>query len=215
MVTPMLIRTFVVATVVLIGGCKSREFEGRVTMKVSRADTPPSEMSFETSGGQVRIALGNEPGAGLYALVRPDGLAVFVSEADKAWSDLTMDKSRAAVAEANPQGPPTVKRTGKRETVAGQSCELWEIAHTSGKRTEACIAENFIAFDLASLMPGTSPFTATADEARKQKLFPLRAVELDASGKETSRMVVTQIERKSIDKARFEVPKDFTYAKKL
>ena len=42
----------------------------------------------------------------------------------------------------------------------------------------------------------------------------MRSVEYDAAGKETSRMIVTRVEKTRIDKARFDVPKDYAYAKK-
>lgn len=140
-------------------------------------------------------------------------MAVFVLDAQKAWSDLTMNKARAAIAAADPSGVPTVTKTGKHETIAGQDCELWDIRHTSGKRTEACIAENFVGFDFASLMPGAGSFGASPidDGATKKKLFPLRSIEFDASGKESARMLVTTIERSPIDKTRFEVPPGYTY----
>lgn len=206
------------ALVLLVSSCgKGGDFEGRVTMTVARAGAPSSEMVFETAAGHVRLAMTSAgAGAGGYALVRPDGLAVFVSEADKAWSDLSMAKSRVAMAEANPPGTgaPTIKRTGRQEKVADQSCEVWEIAHTSGKRTEACIAQNFIGFDFGSLMPGAGPFAGGTDDVKKEKLFPMRSVEYDAAGKETSRMIVTRVEKTRIDKARFDVPKDYAYAKK-
>lgn len=184
-------------------------------MTVTRTGAPPSEMTFETAGGSTRIGM-VQPGAGpSYALVRPDGMAAFVVEQQKMWSDLSMQKSRAAMEEADPSGPPKVIRTGQHEKVAGQDCERWEIRHTSGKRTDACIAENFVAFDFASLMPGAGPFGASsADEVKSQKLFPLRSVEIDAAGNVTSKMEVTRIERTTIDKSRFEVPKDYAYVPK-
>lgn len=181
-------------------------------MTVTRQGAPPSEMTFETAGGSARIGM-EQPGAGAsYALVRPDGMAAFVVEPQKMWSDLSMQKSRAAMDEADPNGPPTVTRTGKHEKVAGQDCERWEIRHTSGKRTDACIAEDFVAFDFASLLPGAGPFTgSSSDEVKQKKLFPLRSVDTDAAGNVTSKMEVTRIERTSIDKSRFEVPKDYAY----
>jgi len=194
-------------------GCpkKSKDFEGEISLRVSRPEIPPSDLLFEASEGRVRVGMSQADGPA-YALVKPDGMAVFVMESKKAWSDLNMAKSRAQVERDNPTGPPTVTKTGKLETIAGQSCEVWEIKHTSGKRTDACISEGLVGFDLGTLMPGAGPFTSqSSEEIAKRKLFPLRSIEIDESGKETSRMMVTRVERKSLDKARFEVPKDFTY----
>ena len=190
---------------------KSGDFEGEIALRISRPEMPPSELLFEASEGRVRVGMSQADGPA-YALVKPDGMAVFVMESKKAWSDLNMAKSRAQVEKDNPTGPPSVNKTGKLETIAGQRCEVWEIKHTSGKRTDACISEGLVGFDLGTLMPGAGPFTSqSSEEIAKRKLFPLRSVEIDAKGQETSRMEVTRVERKSLDKSRFEVPKDFTY----
>lgn len=205
----------VASTLVLAVGslaCKksSGEFEGEITLRITR-DGPPSDMVFETARGYARVGMTQRDG-NAYALVKPDGIAVFVMEPQKTWSDLNMAKSRAVVEAANPNGQPTVVKTGKHETIAGRDCEQWEIKHTSGKRTEACIAEGLVGFDLGSLMPGAGPFASqSSDEVKQKKLFPLRSVEFDAKGEETSRMVVTKIEPKSIDAKRFEVPAGFSY----
>lgn len=195
-------------------GCKrtSGPFEGRITMSVARGGSPPAEMTFESAGKSARVTVGDAASGGSYALIRPDGMAAVVLPAQKSWADLSMQKSSAAVAAADPSGAPNVVKTGKHERIADQDCEIWEIRHTSGSRSEACIAEGFVDFDFGALMPGATPFTGAASaEVKERKLFPLRSIELDANGKETSRMVVTRLERAAIDKSRFEVPKDYTY----
>ena len=45
--------------------------------------------------------------------------------------------------------------------------------------------------------------------SREEALFPLKSVEIDGSGKETSRMVVTKIEKKSLDGSLFAIPADY------
>ncbi len=205
----------VLASSLVASGCKrasSGPFEGRITMSVTRAGSPPSEMTFESAGKTARLTMADPTASGSYALVRPDGMAAIVLPAQKSWADLSMQKSGAAMAAADPGGAPTVVKTGKHESVAGAECEIWEIRHTAGSRSEACIAEGFVDFDYGALMPGATSFTGAASaDVKERKLFPLRSIEIDASGKETSRMVVTRIERATIDKARLEVPKDYTY----
>jgi len=191
-------------------GCQKADFAGEIGMRVTRPNAAPSDMTFEAAGGNARVDLAAPGAPASHAIVRADGKAVLVVDAQKAWMDLDMTKAGAAVAEADPGGTPAVTKTGKHETIAGAGCEVWEIKHESGKRTEACIAEGLVAFDFGRLLPGGLP-SASSDELRKKKLFPLRSIERDAAGAETSRMEVTRIERKSIDRARFEVPSDYTH----
>jgi hypothetical protein len=48
-----------------------------------------------------------------------------------------------------------------------------------------------------------------SEQMREKRLFPLRSVDFDATGKETSRTEAIKIERKSLDDSTFEVPKGY------
>ena len=193
------------AAAAAIGCKKSDGFEGEIAMHITHPDAPASDMVFEAKGADVRLDLGGASGQGSHAIVRADGKAVLVVDAQKAWMDLDMTKAGAAVAEADPSGAPTVDKTGKHERIAGRDCEDWEIKHTSGKRTDTCIAEGLAAFDFGALLPGATP-ASSKDEVHAKRLFPLRSIEYDATGKETSRMEVTRIDEKKIDPSAFEIP---------
>jgi hypothetical protein len=186
------------------------DFEGEIGMSIKTAGGPPSEMVFEAAGDKVRLGITAPDGQRSHALVKPDGKMVLVVDAQKAWMDMDLTKVGAAVAEADPGGNPVVNKTGRHETIAGHDCEAWEIKHGSGKRTETCIADGLAAFDFGALLPGGSSSSALGTELHQKKLFPLRSVEFDAAGKETSRMEVTRVERKKLDRAIFEVPASYT-----
>lgn len=191
-------------------GCKKSDgFEGEIAMRVTRPSVAPSEMTFAAKGAEARLDLVAPDGQKSRAIVRADGKTVLVVDAQKAWTEMDMTKAAAAVAEADPSGNPTVNHTGKHETIAGRDCEDWEIKHTSGKRTDTCIAEGLVAFDFGALLPGAAP-ASSKDEAHAKRLFPLRSVEYDAGGKETSRMEVTRIEEKKVEATTFEVPSGYT-----
>jgi hypothetical protein len=72
-----------------------------------------------------------------------------------------------------------------------------------------CIAQGIAFFDMGSMKGGGG---ALGKELREKKLFPLRSVEYDATGKEISRMQVTKVEKKSLDDSEFAVPKDYAKA---
>lgn len=192
--------------------CKksSGDFEGEIAMTLRNAGGT-SEMVFEAAPPRVRLALTGPDGRRSHALVKPDGSLVLVVDDQRAFVNMDMTKAGAAVAEADPSGEPVVNKTGRRETIAGHACEIWEIQHASGKRTESCIAEGLAAFDFGALLPGAAPASGAVEkELHQKKLFPLRSIERDASGAETSRMEVVRVERKAIDRAIFEIPAGYT-----
>jgi hypothetical protein len=108
---------------------------------------------------------------------------------------------------AVPAQPPTIEKTGKKDTVAGYTCEIWNIT-SEGKRAEACVAEGITWMDLTDLGFG-SPELALAVLASEANRFPLRAIAYDAKGAEETRMEATKIDKKKIDDARFLVPPDY------
>src|SRR5256885_1247953 len=70
----------------------------------------------------------------------------------RAWRDKDPLKARGAGAEDDPGGTAGVTKRGKRQTVADYDCEIWELQHGNGSRTEACIAEGLAAFGFGALL---------------------------------------------------------------
>ncbi|WP_394826588.1 DUF4412 domain-containing protein [Pendulispora albinea] len=212
-----LLRTLCVPLVLLGAfGCKKSgaDFEGEIALQIQRPNSSGSEMVFSTSGGRVRLD-SSVDGKHSHAIVRPGGKALLVMDEAQSWLEMDMQKAAAAMATADPNGAPGVRKTGEKETIAGRECEIWKIQHANGKRTETCITEGLAAFDFGALLPGASllrPPASTpeaANEVRTKKMFPLRSIEFDPFGKELSRMVVTRIEAKKIDDSKFEVPANY------
>jgi hypothetical protein len=116
-----------------------------------------------------------------------------------------------SIAAPSSAGPPsTITRTGKHETIAGYDCEDWNVT-TGAKHSAVCVAEGIPFFDFAAMAShgGAATGRSWADELRDKKGFPLRAVETDESGKETSRMEVTKIAKQTLDDELFTAPKGY------
>jgi hypothetical protein len=193
-----------VAIAVSSSSCKQgfgSGFEGAITMHTTSAKGPPADIVVEAKGDKLRF--NSDAGYGLYD---PSANKVtMVMDAQKAYMDL--DFARIGAPQANTTSDNgTIDKTGKHEKVAGIDCEDWTVKNPSGKRSEVCIAQGIAFFDLESLKGGG---TALGKELRDKKLFPMRSVEYDASGTETSHMEVTKVEKKSIDDGRFVVPPDY------
>src|SRR4029077_16168665 len=92
-----------------------------------------------------------------------------------------------------------VDKTGKTDTVAGYTCDVWKVTETNGGKVDLCVAQG-IEF------PRMMGLESAAWMGELGGSFPLRAVTTDASGKEKGRMEVTKIDKKSIDDAQFTIP---------
>jgi hypothetical protein len=110
------------------------------------------------------------------------------------------------------------KKTGKTDTVAGQTCEIWEMEgekdQTKGQpasRYEICIVKKASTFPWMNLAKAQkSSHFAWSKELEKEGAIPLRTIGFDESGKETVRVETRRFERKKIDDVRMEVPKGYT-----
>ncbi len=178
------------------------DFEGTITMKV-HAGSQDSDMVVTTKNEKMRFDV-----SGKYMLFDPKtNVVTMVDDSTKTYSVLDFKSPNAPQANTSPDTA-AIDKTGKHETIAGIDCENWIAKDPSGKRSEVCIAQGIAFFDVGSMKGGGSS-GGLAKELREKKLFPLRDIELDASGKEVSRMEVTKVE-KSVDDAKLDVPKDYT-----
>ena len=182
-------------------------FEGEISMHTTRTGAPPQDMVVETKGDKLRFDI-HTPGGNSYGVYDPSvspTKVVMVFDAQKASMDLDFSSPGAPQANTSADSS-TIDKSGKKETIAGIDCQTWTAKDPSGKRSEVCIAEGIAFFDIGSLKSGGSPLSR---ELREKKLFPMRSVEYDASGAETSRTEVTKVEKKKIDDARFVVPSGY------
>ncbi|MBX3203850.1 MAG: DUF4412 domain-containing protein [Labilithrix sp.] len=108
---------------------------------------------------------------------------------------------------ALPSSPPKIDKTGKKDVVAGYSCDVWNVT-ADGKKTEVCVAEGITWVDLGDL-GWSSPELTLAAVATEANRFPLRAITFDAAGAEETRMEATKVDKKKLDDSRFVVPPDY------
>lgn len=101
--------------------------------------------------------------------------------------------------------PPKITKTGKKDSVAGYTCEEWEISNDKNEKGTLCVAsEGASWFHLPSL--GLPTEHAWMSELLDGKHFPLRFVDLGTENKEKGRIEVTKIDKKALQPSQFEVP---------
>ncbi len=183
------------------GAALDPSFEGTIVMRTSYADKPAEEMTLQVKPGKVRFDTAGQ-GKPLHGLYDAQNNKVFIYlDAEKAYTELNLAGSSAApntIPEAS-----AAEKTGKTAVIAGVKCEEW-VAKEGARRSEVCLVEGVNFFDLGRLRAGAAANLGAPKG--DNKMFPLRSVEYDASGKEVSRMEVTRIEKGRIDEARFTPP---------
>jgi Domain of unknown function (DUF4412) len=202
---------YVLAAILLcvLPGCKKgfgSNFEGQITMRTTRAGNPPSDMLVKAKGDRLRFDT-TENGQTVSAIFDPQkNTVVALMDAQRAYMD--MDFSSPSAAPNTDPKTSGAEKTGKKETIAGIDCEDYVVKDPSGKKTEVCIAEGLAFFDLEGVRHGGG--AGWNKDLRDKKMFPLRSIEYDETGKEVSRSEVTKVEPKKLDDALFQVPKDYT-----
>jgi hypothetical protein len=183
-------------------------FEGDVTMHVTSSHGPTEDLTFHVKGQKLRVDVPSRPGQNsedVHLLFDPGASKTFaILDPMKVYMEIDHATLEAAAAKVP---APKVTETGKHETVAGTDCEDWDIVEAGGKHATVCVAHGISFFDFSVMRPGgpTTP-AGWIEELRAKQAFPLKAVELDPSGKELSRMEVTKIEKKSEADALFTIP---------
>ena len=204
-------------------------FEGEITMNLqgkAGSKEGPKSLLVSLKTPRVRVDAGAElaPGnpflaGGLAFIVDPPakkGYALINSQ--KKAVVLDFDKAKGGFkppsmgggpsgAGGPPEDPPKIEKTGKKDTIAGYSCEIWKIT-SKANHAEACLAEKikWIDFtDLAIQSPSFAAMVAVSDFNH----LPLRIVSFDDKNVEEGRMEVTKVDKKKLADAQFTVPADF------
>lgn len=108
----------------------------------------------------------------------------------------------------------TVERTGKTDTIAGYSCEVWRITDKDLHRlkNDICVAKGFgkaatFWVDPKEMRRSSQP--SWVKQLVEEGGFGLRSIHYDEAGKESSRMEVTSIDKKRLDPSLFAFPADW------
>lgn len=207
----------------------SGTFEGKITLHVDgkKSETGPFDLECEMKNDSLRIdapkeviakesRLGNKAWAVFRASDKKGFVAMdpskqaYTVDFDAAGDDLKKAVPRGGAGAAPGMAPAskaTVKRTGKKDTVANISCEEWEVLDGQS-RALVCMAEEsagWLKFP-TKVLPDDLALAANLLDG---KHFPLRVIGFDKEI-ESGRVEVKKIEKKPIPDADFQVPAGYT-----
>jgi hypothetical protein len=212
-------------------------FEGEIDLlaKSSDANKSPQPVTMLVRNDRVRVdALAGTDaakalGGKAFLLVRvPDKKVDVVVESNRQVIELDLNNTEHlknlaksasgsrpnSKAERAPEPPPKIAKTGQKETIAGYTCEDWDVTSSKDgkKKVSLCVADLAVSFFHLPVPPtGVPPEYAFMLELVDGQHLPLRVVAYDEkTGAESGRIEVTKIDRHPLEASQFEVPAGYT-----
>lgn len=210
-----------IACLVFCSGILLSQFEGAIDMKVVSKGKVPQEMIFEMLVKKDMVA-SRMSGAGMKGedarmIYRGDKEILWIiNDGEKSYLEIPMkdaDGSPAASEMNNAAADPGMRKTGKRQTLLGYSCEEWEVK--SGDETISIWGTDALGNFYESLSrsfgkmgksgQGGSEGRDWSTRISKMNVFPLKII-TSKGGKEREVQEVTKIEKKSVASSVFNPP---------
>lgn len=193
------------AVTVLAAALWQAEFEGAITMRVSAASTGGAargggiqEAEYLVRGSSVRVNLTGPAGAMSMLMSGSEKKSWVLMPAQKAYMELSVDTASSAA--RNTLVGTTVVKTGKRDMVAGTSCEVHRVTSPLDT-TDVCLAKGMGRFvsPLGGMGGGAlAPWQRVLDA----DVFPMKVAKPDG----TVVMEVTKVERRRLAPDLFAIP---------
>ncbi|MCW5797179.1 MAG: conserved exported protein of unknown function [Nitrospira sp.] len=191
------------------------DFEGVIQMKTSHVDTGTSgTMSWYLKGDRGRMEMSRTDGQAQVMLF--DGKTRTMQmgmPGQKSYMEISLEGDRGDHLKEL-LDTQSVERTGKTDKIAGYTCEVWRITHKEQHRakSELCVAKGFgkaATFWIDPKEARRSSQPAWVKQLVEEGGFGLRSIQYDGAGKESVRMEVVSIEKKTLDASLFVFPADW------
>jgi hypothetical protein len=201
-------------------------FEGEIDIS-AKAKTSPTPVSFNllVKNDVVRVDIPTDQfppeaskftgGGKVWALLRPaEKKLTAVLDAKKEAIEIDLDQATEKAKAFRGGGPgqdtpspppPKVTKTGKKELVAGFSCEDWDIVNADRSKASVCVAEKGASWFHLPLT-GIPTEHAWALELMDGKHFPLKGTAFEKDGSESAHVEVTKLDKRTLDAVQFQVP---------
>lgn len=191
------------------------DFEGVIQMNSSHADTGTSgTMTWYLKGDRGRMEMSRTDGQPQVMLF--DGKTRTMQmgmPGQKSYMEISLEGDRGDHLKEL-LDTQSVERTGKTDKIAGYSCEVWRITDKEHHRakSELCVAKGFgraATFWIDPKEARRSSQPSWVKQLVEEGGFGLRSIQYDEAGKESVRMEVASIEKKTLDASLFAFPADW------
>ena len=201
----LLVAALAVATLGALPAGAQNTFEGVVTFQVNTGSGGEQSMQYSVKGNKVRMDVSAQ-GMQMFTLFDGNSKTIDIVIPTR---QMYMERSAADAQHVADSAMANTKIdwTGRKETIAGYECEHANITDDEGKTTDVCLAKGLGTFvQMGSGMGGRGRSGGMGGgwEGHLGQAFPLK-VERDGAVE----MLVTNIQKKSIDDSIFSIPDGF------
>jgi hypothetical protein len=189
-------------------GFAASAFEGTVNFKISDPKEKPMDMSYSIKGDKLRLDMAGMKDAGVMIVDMKKKEMMMIMKEEKMYMTMALSDVEEAAKKNADESP--LEKTSETERILGYTATKYISTDKKKKTsTDLWLAEGVGSFVSMSSGGGRSSKSAGRNWEKLlagKDLFPLRVVEKDKSGKETYRMDVTAIEKKSLPDSLFAAP---------
>jgi len=166
----------------------------------------PEDFAREVGGKGYFILNGDEKKLYFVSDVQKQVIVLDLNQAGDHIKTATQALPRAGGSAGASKPPPKITKTGKTDTVAGHTCETWEVLDTeTSDKMVVCVADEGASWFHVPLTGAPAQY-AWAGELLDGKHFPLRGVAFNKAGAEEGRIEVTKMDKKSVADSQFVYP---------
>ena len=191
------------------------DFEGVLHMQTTHAATgTASAMDWYLKGDKARVEMSRDDGQSTVMLFDAKTRTMHMAmPGQKSYMEISLEGDRGEHLKEVLEKQ-SVERTEKTDRIAGYSCEMWRVTDKDNKRlkNDLCVAKGF--GKAATFWIDPKEMRRSSQPGWVQQLvegggFGLRSIHYDEAGKESSRMEVTSIDKKSLPASLFAFPADW------
>jgi hypothetical protein len=187
---------------------QAQDFEGIIYFETPSEGSQMGELAYKIKGSKVRMEMGEgqQSAAIIYQPEKSESI-VLINQM-KAYMKMDMNDEEKAGQNLEEWENSTLDKSGKRKTIAGHSCEIWEVENENGEKYTLCMAQGLGTFMTPGNPMNQKNAPAWAKMIAREGYMPLEVIKTD-SGTQKVQMRATKIERKSLDDALFKIPEGY------
>ena len=203
--------TLICASALAATSVSAANFEGKVSYKISSGRDKAQEMTYSIKGKKMRMEIPNQKEMGPMIMDMEKKEMMMTMPSDHMYMTMAIPDA-ATDAAAKARDEVTLEKTSETEKILGYTATKYISTDSKGVVSDLWLAEGLGTFMPMSNQNPMGRSRANASQKGWERalagkeMFPLRVVSKDKSGKESFRMEVTKIEKKSLPDSDFEAP---------
>jgi hypothetical protein len=194
---------------VLLGPLSVSAFEGLVDYQMTSGEKKPVSMSYKVKGDKIRAEFPSEKGRSGAMIMDSGSRTIWILSPEQRMAmKQTMAEPKSPEAKAGAAPRVEFKKTSRKETIAGRECTVYTFKETHSEG-EVCNAEGLGNFMFSGFGGGKREASGWEREIMGKGLFPLRVMSKNLKDGNTTTLLATRVETKSLPASDFAIPSGY------